>query len=97
VVFDATYAPNAPLLMTTEPLPLSPTPKSRNLAAASSIFACVTGNDMERSPKASSAFGLCPSSDNTRWGREDVVDYLRIDIDGRTSIREGSSSGTHLS
>jgi len=49
---------------------------------------------MERSPRASSAFGLHLSSEHS--GQEGRVSYLRIDIDGRTSIREGSSSGTHL-
>jgi hypothetical protein len=96
VVLDTAYAPNAPLLITTEPVPLSPTPYSRNLAPASSILACVTGNGIERSPKASSAFGLY-LSENSAQEEKAVNGHLRMDIDGRTSIKECSSSGTHLS
>lgn len=54
----ATHAPKAPLRTITWPVPLGPTPISRNRQQASSTSSFVVISGIDKSEKASSAFGL---------------------------------------
>lgn len=86
---EATYAPNAPLRMTTWPLPSLPTPISRNREVACSIDAGVGGPSIERSDRASSAFGLDQTNFSSIQKPETGDPALPEDVDVRQHLREG--------
>lgn len=101
VVRVFTKAPIPPLRIITQPLPLAPIPRSRNLTAACSIKLLVGGSGSDKSARASSALGLSiATAVHIRHNLQIVtqsIAHLKIDMKGKTLVNDGNSSGIHLS
>lgn len=90
----STYAPRAPHLMITAFF----APSSKNCWAASSTVNLAIGwtMGMERSDRASSAFGLKSDALRITSIRLACTAHLKISMEGNTIANDGSSSGTQL-